>query len=131
MNASAKSFWITTAVYWLAIFMLTHLPAHDIPPVPISDKVEHMTAYGLLGILLFASFRSNGRSIGVTAFFVIAIGLLYGVADELLQIPVGRSCDIRDWYADASGIAIATIICTSVELLGRRKAKDRAESPND
>ncbi len=121
MTLSKRAHWIVAIVYWLAIFTLTHLPAKDIPPLPVSDKVEHMTAYGVLGILLFAAIRAGGTKRLRAAGIVIVIGLLYGAADELLQIPVGRSCDIRDWYADSAGIVVAVLICCGVEWRSARK----------
>jgi VanZ family protein len=30
---------------------------------------------------------------------------VYGALDELLQIPVGRHCDLWDWVADMGGVA--------------------------
>jgi VanZ family protein len=121
MTSSKRPIWIVTALYWVGIFTLTHIPATKIPPVPVSDKVEHMTAYGILGILLFACLSEPGRSRWVAAGAVIVVGLLYGVADELLQIPVGRACDIQDWYADAAGLGIGVIVCVLVDWLGSRR----------
>jgi len=34
---------------------------------------------------------------------------VYGVLDEVTQIPVGRSCDLYDWFADVIGIAVGIL----------------------
>lgn len=120
MKFSPRACWSITAVYWLGIFTLTHIPADKIPPVPVSDKVEHMTAYGLLGILLFACFRVSGWRSWPTAGTVLLIGVAYGAADELLQIPVNRYADLRDWYADIAGIVLGIVVSTIVERVGGR-----------
>ena len=112
-----RAYWIVTAVYWLGIFTLTHIPATKIPPVPVSDKVEHMTAYGILGVLLFASLNASSWTIRQTAIGVLGIGMIYGVADELLQIPVNRTADIQDWFADVMGIAMAILWVGAREVL--------------
>ena len=40
----------------------------------------------------------------------LSILLLYGVFDELTQIPVGRSCEVADFYADVAGAAVAVVL---------------------
>ena len=115
-----RAYWIVTAVYWAGIFTLTHLPANRIPPTRVSDKVGHMAAYGILGILLFASLRASQWTIRQACIGVLGIGMIYGALDELLQIPVGRVADIKDWFADVTGLAFATVICVAVERMGRK-----------
>jgi len=122
MNLSKRAIWSVTIVYWLAIFTVTHLPADKLPPIPVSDKIEHMTAYGLLSILLFAALQTTGLSRGKTVALLIAMTMFYAVVDELLQIPVGRTCDIQDIYADLGGVAIAVVMCVVIDLFGRRKS---------
>lgn len=105
---------IALAVYWLAMFTGTHIPRI---PVPMegggTDKWLHFGAYAGLGFLLsavmFARRARSGDELGGRGVFfriatVVAIGLLYGAADEWLQGFVGRDPDLWDWYADAAGI---------------------------
>jgi len=93
-------------IYWLALFLGTHAPITSRVVPPISDKLLHFGAYTGLAVLCAANvwiFRPlNFRSLAVV-FVVLAC---YGIVDELLQIPVGRHCDINDWYADLKGVAV-------------------------
>jgi VanZ family protein len=106
-----------TIAYWIGLFTLTHLPA--LPPaiVPANDKTAHFVGYLVLAGLLFASMRLSGRR--DAAVIVLTIGLAYGAIDEWLQIPVGRSCEMADWYADAAGVAVATVLSSGAARLLR------------
>ena len=100
--------WVGTAVLWLGLFVLTHTPV-AIPVIVVSsDKTGHFLGYLALGGALFASLRVAGHRDPTLA--VLVIGLAYGVLDELLQIPVGRSCELNDWFADAAGLAVAVTV---------------------
>ena len=103
---------VLLAVYWLLIFALTHLPAVELPPVHISDKIEHLLAYGALGGLLFLNLWLLRPSMTQIGIVVLAIGMMYGAVDEWLQIPVHRDCDLLDWFADTTGLAIAVVCMT-------------------
>ena len=109
------------AVYWLAIFTLTHVPISPPPTaVPNADKIAHLLVYGLLAVLYFAArstVRPLVRSDYLTGLLIFA---LYGVADELLQIPVGRTCDALDWVADITGALAGTGLFLLVGLLHKR-----------
>ena len=94
------------AVYWAVIFAGTHLPLE----VPIqapknTDKLVHFAAYFGLAFLLglwFASRRPISRR---DYAIVLAVAAVYAILDELLQIPVNRSADVRDFVADILGAA--------------------------
>jgi len=114
---------VLLGAYWLLIFTLTHLPPKHLPHVNLWDKAEHLLAYGALGGLLFLALwamRPNLVQIGIVA---LAIGMMYGAIDEWLQIPVGRDCDLQDWFADTTGVAIAVVCLTF--LRSRMTAKQR------
>ncbi len=77
-----------------------------------TDKWLHFGAYAGLGFLLsavmFARRARSGDELGGRRVFfriatVVAIGLLYGAADEWLQGFVGRDPDLWDWYAECCG----------------------------
>jgi VanZ family protein len=84
-------------VAWLSL-----VPAEDLPPVGIADKVKHFAAYTALtglGLWTFATGRMR-----------LALGLLaFGVAIELLQaaMDVGRRNEAADVLANVLGIATA------------------------
>ena len=111
-----RAVFLVTAIYWLGIFTLTHLPARHLPQVKVNDKIEHLLAYGGLGTLLFISLwivRPQWTHIGV---IVLAIGMIYGAIDEWLQaLPfVNRDCDFLDWTADTTALAIVAVVMTFV-----------------
>ena len=109
------------AVYWLAIFTLTHVPRLPPPPnVPQADKVVHLLAYGLLAVFFFTA-RSSVRPLVRRDYLIgMLIFAVYGVADELLQIPVGRTCDVLDWVADVTGALAGTGLFLCIGFLRRR-----------
>ncbi|MFO1091988.1 MAG: VanZ family protein [Planctomycetaceae bacterium] len=103
------------AVYWLAMFLATHLPVQRVmEQLPTTDKHLHFGAYAVLGFALpwWGLAATRGRA--ARLWMVI---LLYAALDELLQIPVGRSAEWGDWFADAAGAMIG--VCTAV-VVGRR-----------
>ena len=107
-----RAIWGATAAYWLGLFILTHTPVMLPIIIVSSDKSAHFIGYAILGSALFASLRvANWRD---PMLLVLVIGLAYGAIDEWLQIPVGRSCELNDWFADAAGIAVAVTVCTLI-----------------
>jgi VanZ family protein len=108
LSRTARICWALTAVYWLGLFIITHIPAPRLPYVPVTDKTAHFVSYALLAIALSISLTLSGRS--NVAVIVLALLLLYGAIDEWLQIPVNRSCELADWYADAAGAAAGVVI---------------------
>ena len=103
---------ICTAIYWLGLFILTHTPVALPVIIVSSDKSAHFVGYAMLGTLLFVSLRIAGWRDPM--LLLLTIGLAYGAIDEWLQIPVGRSCELNDWFADAAGIAVAVTVCTLI-----------------
>jgi VanZ family protein len=101
-----------TAAYWLGLFILTHTPVALPIIIVSSDKSAHFIGYAMLATALFASLRVLGRRDPM--LMVLVIGLAYGAIDEWLQIPVGRSCELNDWFADAAGVAAAVTVCTLI-----------------
>lgn len=85
---------------WFGLATLTHIPVPQTAPgITGIDKVIHWIAYFPLGLLLPTS-RIPGLRRGILCFGGIAA---YGVLDELLQIPVGRTASVGDWLADVAG----------------------------
>jgi VanZ family protein len=118
---------LVTAIYWLAIFALTHSPVVPWPhfaPWAI-DKIAHVGVFAGLAFLLCAAGMALGHSPRRVIATVILIVAAYGVFDEFTQqfVP-NRFSDVRDWMADmlGAGIGIASFAITrEVWLaLGRR-----------
>jgi VanZ family protein len=112
------------AVYWLAIFVATHLPSSSMPSLKFSDKIQHACAYAGLGFLMAWAFPSGQilRERARHAIMVVLLVSCYGVIDELTQrfIP-GRTCDFWDAVADAVGAVIGvSVYCGLRAFLVRR-----------
>jgi VanZ family protein len=120
--------WGMTAAYWLGLFVLTHIPT--VPPVivPVTDKTVHFIGYFVLAWLGYASLRLAGWKQPGT--IVLAVGLAYGAMDEWLQIPVGRSCELADWYADAAGVAAAVALAGILDAARSRVGPAEALTPS-
>jgi VanZ family protein len=112
LSRAAKICWTLTIIYWCGLYILTHTPV-AIPVTTVKDKTAHVAAYASLAIALFLSFKlSRRKPTAQTAMLVLGILLVYGAFDELTQIPVGRSGEMADWYADAAGAALACVLMT-------------------
>jgi VanZ family protein len=105
-----------TAIYWLGLFTVTHLPPTRMPRTRVWDKLEHFVAYAILAGLLFVAI---GRR---RVWLVLAICLVYGAFDELTQLLpfVRRQCSLVDWIADALGAIFALAACN---LIATRRAR--------
>lgn len=92
------------------LFYLSHQPALPVPMLfPGQDKLFHLLAYGVLGILLLCShpWPDGGYSKRQVAVSVL-IASLYGISDEFHQsFVVGRSSEALDWLADTAGALLA------------------------
>ncbi|MCS7034070.1 MAG: VanZ family protein [Phycisphaerae bacterium] len=102
------------ALYWLALFAVTHLPQAALPKTHLGDKLEHFLAYAVLGGLLtawMARRRARMRHPMVVALITV---LGYAAIDELTQPVVNRHADLRDWLADAIGAAVGVGVSSIV-----------------
>ncbi len=98
--------------YCLLIFYLSHQPTLPVPMAfPHQDKLVHATAYALMGILAWRSFAYIDRPVLTLAIISFLFCSLYGISDEYHQsFIVGRDADIKDWFADSVGAAIAIYV---------------------
>jgi VanZ family protein len=106
LNGGMRLASLLLLVYWISIFVGTHLPGHSVPKVGLSDKSMHFGAFvGLAFLLAWAIPTRKGHYArhGWMTFGVIAG---YACLDELTQkfIP-GRSCSLWDLLADLTGAA--------------------------
>ena len=99
-------------VYWVVLFILTHIPRVPQPPdilIP-PDYVLHFAAYAILAFLCAAAW-SWRRSLSLRDLLALVVLLsVYGAADELTQIPVGRDASLGDWIADVAGAVVGALI---------------------
>lgn len=84
----------------MVVAVLSLLPSTALPPTSIGDKVEHVMAYAVLGLL--------GAACSERGVMRVILGLfIFGSAIEMLQIfSPGRSPDPLDVVADAAGAAL-------------------------
>jgi len=105
-----------------AIFYVSSLSKIDLPLEQISfnDLIFHGAAYFFFGATLMLAAFPWYRSFHLpwkTTLCLCAIGILYGLSDEIHQSFVpDRTCSTSDFLADASGILLS--VCC-VRLLAR------------
>lgn len=96
---------IALAGYWVLLFISTHIPANALmAKIHQSDKVLHCGAFTCLAFLLAWAVPTNSARPLQNVFIAGLIGVVYAGVDELLQIPVGRTADWYDFYADCLGV---------------------------
>jgi VanZ family protein len=123
--------WATAAlaIYWCALFIATHVPKLPRVGAPVNtDKVAHFLGYTLLSFLAAAALLRWRWSRGA-AGKILAVVILYGVVDELLQKAIpGRSADLWDWLCDCAGAVVGMLAFRVMQktLLQRREAREVA-----
>ncbi|KAA5546180.1 VanZ family protein [Roseiconus nitratireducens] len=122
---------IVVGLYWLTLFVGTHLPAGRAVGPQINDKVLHFSGFFLLSLLCCYATQSspNDRRGTVRRFAKIAGGLaLYAAIDELTQaFSVGRTTDVRDFLADVAGTVTAIAVYLLLRTALRRRATHRQD----
>lgn len=74
-------------------------------------KAAHISAYFVLGILLFNLLKEYDLGVKKMIFASIAIAMLYACTDELHQMYVpGRSGEVRDVLIDTAGAAVGVVV---------------------
>jgi len=110
---------IALGCYWVLMFISTHIPANAVPhlhvsDLHVSDKFVHAVAFaGLAFLLSWAVLTNHSRPLR-NVFLAGMTGIIYACLDELLQIPVGRTADWNDFWADCLGILFGLLLYTSV-----------------
>lgn len=88
----------------------------NVPTVESSlplDKVAHFVMYGILGALATRGWvkTRTGAELGASVLWVLLLAMGVGMIDELHQRSVPtRSSDVKDWLADAAGVACASAL---------------------
>ena len=122
MNTSLArrvSLWAPVVIYMVLIFTVSADPD---PPAPkaISDKLMHLMAYAVMGLLVFRAVAGGlpARVTPPSAGLTLLITIAYGASDEFHQLFVpNRSADLHDLYADIAGITIALIACWAWDII--------------
>jgi len=114
--------WGPVIAYMVIIFFESGMSD---PPLPsnVSDKSAHIAGYLLMGILAVRAVHGGlpARITARGAVLALLITVGYGAFDEFHQwfVP-GRSADVFDLLADASGGVIALIGCWAWGILWLR-----------
>ncbi|MCG8585327.1 MAG: VanZ family protein [Pirellulales bacterium] len=92
------------SVYWLTMFIGSHMPVEQQLDVSHGDKLIHFAAFAVLAYFI-AFYRSlfgpMTRNAYIMIFIIVAV---YGAFDEATQMLVaGREGDPLDWLADIVG----------------------------
>ena len=74
-------------------------------------KAAHISAYFVLGILLFNLLKEYDLGVKKMIFISLAIAMLYACTDEVHQVFVsGRSGQVRDVLIDTAGAAVGVVV---------------------
>ena len=120
MGAGLVSLWAPVVIYMASIFYASSLPEVTLPPG--GDKPWHLIGYTGLGVVIARALAGGlFRPVGIpVAALAIALGVAYGVTDEIHQMFVpGRSAELADLVADAGGVIIGTAACWACGIIGR------------
>lgn len=120
--------WIPAAIWAAVLFLVSHQPTISVNLSGGRDKLAHFGAYLILGLLL-----AVGRGPQARTLWLILLGSLYGIIDELHQSFVpGRSADIWDVAADilgaTTGVLIYRLARRRISWSGDELAAQRAET---
>lgn len=98
--------------YWVACFVVTHLPPSNVPssPFPHFDKVVHFSMFLGLALLLLPQLRGHFADVKKTIAVGILCAMIYAAVDETTQTLVGRDAEWADWLADQSGFVVGTLL---------------------
>ena len=127
---------IVLVVYWVGIFILTHMPGQHITfftaRLTFFDKILHFIAYFILSLLLW-TVLNPARKVDwkkARVWWILVVIVLYGVFDEWLQAYTQRSCSFYDFLADVAGAAAALILLSIFYLprISEHKESDNARS---
>ena len=112
-RAAVVSLWAPVVLYMAAIFYVSSLSDVSLPS-GVSDVSGHAIAYlGLSIVVVRALAGGSLRRVGYgVAAAAVTITVAYGASDEWHQAFVpGRSMELRDFMADATGALIGAAAC--------------------
>jgi VanZ family protein len=103
-------YWLPIFIYCLLIYIQSSYPSPErVPQFPYIDKLFHLAAYALLGVLFYRAYRTHIKNnLKLVMLLSIASSSLYGITDELHQhyVPY-RNADLMDVLADVLGSILA------------------------
>ena len=119
--ATKRALQTTLVLYWIALFISTHIALPDIEPPAISDKVFHASAFAGLTYLIMVTLLASGCGTHwPSRLAILALVAAYGAGDEISQGLVGRDASLADWYADLVGAVMGLLAFHLTESSWRR-----------
>jgi VanZ family protein len=120
------------AVYWVLLFIATHIPKVPGPQFSWGDKIAHFCAYAGLAYLAAMALRLKHVAPRIVYPAVILCAAIYGAIDEWLQIYTGRDASLYDWLADmlgaATGLALFALTYHPLRRWYYRNQPERADA---
>ena len=103
---------IALVCYWGLLFVGTHIPTTAIHlPGRAIDKILHVIGFAGLSALIALNWQLAGGQLKLRHYLAVWIAVaLYGAADEILQMPVGRHASPWDWGADLVGALLGIVL---------------------
>jgi len=108
---------VFTVCFWaygLILLIATHAPARDVQFIVRAadyglldpDKLLHMAAYGVLGLLAALAYGGRWQTMSTAAITLFALLAAWGIVDEVTQPLFGRLADANDLVYDLIGSVI-------------------------
>jgi VanZ family protein len=105
-----RRMWFVAGLLITAVVVIASLlPAQQLPPVDVSDKIEHVIAFLVLAFW-FGGVIAH-RDFLYLALALVALGGGIEIAQGLMGL--GRQSDLKDLGADTIGIAIGLAIAAT------------------
>ena len=127
-TAFTVCFW----AYGLVLLIATHAPADEVQFIVQAadyglldpDKLLHMAAYGVLGLLAALAYGGRWQTTWSAAIALFVLLAAWGIVDELTQPFFGRLADASDWVCDliGGGIGLAAGLAASRWLTARLRS---------
>ena len=118
---------IALIVYWITIFVGTHLPVPPDMGPKVGDKAKHFLAY--FGLAFFLCYVSKPGPRWRRFGGIALVTLCYAGFDEYTQrfVPP-RQPDWMDFFADASGVTTAVLLYMLAQIVLQYLYKSRLAS---
>ena len=121
------------ALLWMTTIFIASNQSSVLPPSLFSgmDKLMHLAAYGILGLLLLLSLKQWHKRLSWKTVWLITLATtLYGLSDEIHQSFVpGRYPSLGDIVADGLGGFLAVVLVRFMVL--KKWVVNKPEVSND
>ncbi|MCK4277300.1 MAG: VanZ family protein [Phycisphaerae bacterium] len=95
---------------WVGAFVVTHIPASQLPSIHVSDRTLHAVGFFALASIFGWTLRAHGHQRLRRVLLVLVLMTIYAAVDELTQPLVNRYAAWSDWFADVLGAVAAVLV---------------------